>query len=675
MTKVQVQAGTSILKGYVRTPRVGICELIWNASDEDAMLVEIEVEGNDLGGADQLVVRDDGNGMNRERAEVGFSRIGDSWKQPGKRTTTEGRPLHGRYGRGRFSAFSLGGLVRWESISDAVTGGREQVVVRGSTDDLQQFDVDSYTVDAATPRGTTVFISNVTPSAASLLDDTNDVSNTVLAEFAIHLRRFPSFKISVLGTELDVDRAVSQQVDIDISILDSKYGNAKLTVIEWDLERVERRLYLCDPEGTVVDERQPGVQAPGAEFTAYITWAGFDRDVFEPGLEGDEGNPVEAVVSQARDALRDYLKEAQRKKESETISRWKREGVYPYRKEPGTRIERASRDAFNMVAMAASRTVDEGRNQRSKALSLSLLKEAFEKDPEAILPILKQVTVLPTARISELQHLLSHTTLSQLIQLGSKVGERVDFVNGLNAILFEKLSKKQLLERRQLHRILAHETWIFGEEWALMGDDVRLTEVLKEFLTKLDPDVELANIEPVLREDGSDAIPDLVFGRKVPAQANELDHLVVELKRPSHRLIDDDVAQIRSYASAIVNDDRFDQANANWTFILVGNETSKSVDENRRQIDKPVGFIQQSRSYSLWVKTWAEIITEAEHRLKFVQESLSYESDRDAGVARLRDRYEQYLPDDPEQDVSPSEDRPAASEDTDRSESGGDATS
>jgi len=96
------------------------------------------------------------------------------------------------------------------------------------------------------------------------------------------------------------------------------------------------------------------------------------------------------------------------------------------------------------------------------------------------------------------------------------VGDRLDFINGLNALLFDKLTRKTTKERRQLHRILARETWIFGEEWTLTGDDQRLTEVLKQHLSLLEEDTELAEASEVLLDDGRIGIPDLVLGRRLP---------------------------------------------------------------------------------------------------------------------------------------------------------------
>lgn len=144
-------------------------------------------------------------------------------------------------------------------------------------------------------------------------------------------------------------------------------------------------------------------------------------------------------------------------------------------------------------------------------------------------------------------------------------------------------------------------------------------------------------------EDGSDAIPDLVLGRRLQTNADSFEHLVVELKRPKHKLDDDDVSQLRSYASAIVNDEAFAQPNVKWDFWLVGNETTRTVDEQRRQPHLPFGVVQES-PYRIVVKQWSELISDAEHRLKFVQNSLEYETSHDSGLAYLREKYSQFLP-------------------------------
>ena len=142
MATVRVQAGQSLLESYVKSPATGLCELVWNAFDEDANDVVITCEYNGLGGIEQVVIDDNGNGMTRERAEMAFSRVGDSWKiMPGTLSAGD-RPVHGRYGRGRYSAFALGSLVRWLSVSEAVEGGDLATTsVTGSRSSLDSFDI------------------------------------------------------------------------------------------------------------------------------------------------------------------------------------------------------------------------------------------------------------------------------------------------------------------------------------------------------------------------------------------------------------------------------------------------------------------------------------------------------------------------------------------------------
>lgn len=118
----------------------------------------------------------------------------------------------------------------------------------------------------------------------------------------------------------------------------------------------------------------------------------------------------------------------------------------------------------------------------------------------------------------------------------------------------------------------------------------------------------------------------------------------MELKRPDYTLKSSDVDQIREYAEAIAEDERFDQPNTHWDYVLIGNRVHKTVESNRNQTSLEFGVIQQSPKYTLWVRTWAEVIGDALHRHKFVQESLNYTTNHDQGVEHLRERHNRYLP-------------------------------
>lgn len=629
------------MAGLVKTPNAGLSELIWNAFDADAEHVIIAAEQNELGGWDALTVEDDGSGMSEMSANVSFSKVGDSWKAaPNSRSEIKKRPLHGRHGRGRYAAFALGEYVRWTSTVDA-SGSLQTVESTGVRSDLTTVDVKSVETGELT-RGTTVRISALSNECLRDLDRENYLRNETISEFALHLDRFEDFRITMFGEELDPKSVQLDTQRLEVQNPEGITGDIELTVIEWDLPNVDRRLYLVSDDGSIIDEMPPGIQAPGTDFTAYLKWKGFTSG--QPLIfEDDEETPAGKVIRAAKAKLREYLVLAMRRREKETIEKWQREGVYPYATAPRSESEKTARSAFNVVAQAFSRTVEASKSSDLKKMALGLLKEAFEQSPESVLPILQSVAKLPKARVEELTDLLDRTELASLISAGRMVGDRLDFIQALNALVFDKLSRKHTKERRQLHRILAQETWIFGEEWSLTGDDVRLTEVLKNHLSLLEQDAELASGDAVLREDGRDGIPDLVLGRKMRIAKNSYEQLVVELKRPGHTLEDKDVMQIRSYASAIKADPRFDQQNVSWEFWLIGTDMKNTVDESRNQPHLPPGVVQAA-PYRIVVKTWAEVISEAEFRLQFVQESLNYASDHDKGISYVRERYAEYLP-------------------------------
>ena len=80
------------------------------------------------------------------------------------------------------------------------------------------------------------------------------------------------------------------------------------------------------------------------------------------------------------------------------------------------------------------------------------------------------------------------------------ITDRFDFLRALEELVYDPEVEGRTLERSQLHRILATETSIFGEEHHLLADDESLTNVLRRHLGYLGRD-ELA-AQPVTDADG-----------------------------------------------------------------------------------------------------------------------------------------------------------------------------
>ena len=644
MPQVTVQVDRDHLERQIKSPLVGLTELIWNAVDADATDVAVTVETSDLGAIESVTVTDNGSGMTPSEAAKGFGALGGSWKATEKVSRRDGRVLHGSEGKGRFGAFALGDRVRWTTVAvdDADGGDGElqwrETVITGTRAVLSTFDI-SDPLATTLPTGTVVRVTNVVEKAAKALDKDTVVDGLAVA-FALYLESYP-VNITWRGQPVDPGDLQVQRQTYPL-VVEGLDGEVTLTVIEWK-RTVPRALYLCDSNGMALHEIKPGVQAPGFEFTAYLSWGGFAELSHDLLLAEIGHEQITPVVEAGQNALRSHFRERSSSRQRELIEQWKAEKTYPYRDDPKDTVERAERDLFDVVAVTAAKAV-QSTEVPARRFSLRLLREAVESSPTALNKILSEVLELPQDRLDELNRLLHRTPLTAIISASKTIADRLDFLTGLDMILFDEKPKKQTLERRQLHRMLAQETWLFGEEYALTGDDERLTAVLVKHLALLGEDVELAGGPPITREDGTVAIPDLVLSRQIKHHQNELQHLVVELKRPTVDIGPAELQQIEDYAFAVAQDERFNQPNVTWEFMVVGNTLKGSAKIRARQANRPEGLVHDGEGVRVWARTWAEVLGDATHRLKFVQDSLEYQSSREHGLAYLRETHARYLP-------------------------------
>ncbi|WP_271612413.1 ATP-binding protein [Bradyrhizobium sp. CCBAU 21362] len=74
-----------------------ISESVWNALDADAAATSVDLVRNALGGLESIVIRDNGTGITKARAEHDFESLGDPWKLHAPRTPVLPRyPWQGR---------------------------------------------------------------------------------------------------------------------------------------------------------------------------------------------------------------------------------------------------------------------------------------------------------------------------------------------------------------------------------------------------------------------------------------------------------------------------------------------------------------------------------------------------------------------------------------------------
>ena len=650
MTKtfeIQVQDDHLERIAQTRKPILALAELIWNAVDADATHIEVTLENDDLDGLKTIIIRDNGSGIPFTEAEELFKRLGGSWKQSRIHTNEKRRILHGKEGKGRFRAFSLGHVVDWDVCAADDSGNLQSYRISMLKDHLRQFQITDPALIDGSSQGVTVTVSEPVNNFPSLRD--NSATDTLTQVFALYLRQYPDIRIIYNCVDVDArsveDLSTSYELP-NIQTTDGRLFRVSLDIVEWRI-KTERRLFFCNTNGFPIDEISPGIHAPDFVFTAYVKSDYFD-EFFNLNMRGltNMDLATENCLEAAKEVMRNHFRKRAAEKATTLVEEWQTEKIYPYETEPSNVVEKVEREVFNVLALNVNSYLPNfsTSDDKTKRFQFQLLRHAVERAPADVARIVNEVLELPEDKRQDLVDLLDHTTLASIISASRLVADRLDFLRGLETLVFDQEFKQRLQERAQLHRIVAENSWIFGEQYHLSVDDQSLTEVLRKHINAKRPEVAID--DPVLRTDGSRGIVDLMFSRSIQLiGAEDREHLVVELKRPTVKVNAEVASQIKSYAYAVAEDERFQSVPAKWIFWAISNEIDKDIKREINQKGRAHGIIFEDgeQRITIWIKTWSQVINDCKVRLKFFEEKLNYIPDRDASIEYLNKTYPKYV--------------------------------
>jgi len=422
-----------------------LAELIWNGVDADADEVTVEFAYGELQAITQIVVADDGHGLPYGEVEEKFGKLGSPHKRLALYSRGR-RPLHGRLGEGRFKAFALGSKVEWQSVFETPSGRTEYTIV-GRTEALDRFTISD--VQPSNSRsGMVVKVSEVSDRAARL--DPEALVAELTASMAPYLMANPKVTVKVAGECINPQSVIKDSGSVDLSVDASpEWKDARLRVVEW-VTGAHRDLFLCAAEGIAVDQDQAGPYAGVSSFSAYL----LSNYINEMAIEGrlvmramDEG--YLKLREKVDTALAEYFRARLAQDSQETIRQLKAERVYPFQGEPRGRVERAERQVFDICAVRVHSYLPDFSRSPSdqKKLILRLLRQTLETNPSTLTRILREVLRLRETELQDFAELLDKTTLPAVISTAKMIAERVEFLNGLEQIVYGRGVSKLVKER------------------------------------------------------------------------------------------------------------------------------------------------------------------------------------------------------------------------------------
>jgi hypothetical protein len=639
-------------------PDKAICEIVWNALDADANHVVVSFPKAGLLPEDKkIVISDNGSGIDWTKREKLFGNLGASWKK-NQHVTPAGRKLHGSEGQGRFKGYSLGRTMHWESSYRDDSNKIRSFYISGFADNPTDFEFEEVAKQVAT-TGVRVEIDELFKQF-EFLDEPLKLVEKIAPVFSLYLKNHPEISLIVSDVRIEPTQYIEEETEIQLD--DVEYEGdlypLSLKIVEWTKQiGSHKEVWLCSKDSVPLQEYDKQVRNVGDySYTAYLSSDLF-RVLNHQNLLGLSGlsNPVNKNVEEAIKTLKEHFKQRRLEDNRTIFEDWRNEGVYPYSSDElltigsgAAPVKKAEQELFDILALTVRDTLpnfDEDA-PKTKKFQLHMLRQAVESGDTTLKRIFKEVLNLSQRQQEMFAELLEESSLSNMIKTSKEVSDRIKFIEGLDEMIYDKNIAKHVKERSQLHKIIADNTWLFGDQFTLTVNDQSLTKVLESYFKSK----KISNVivdKPVKRVGGTDGIVDLMLTRSLGhSDPDMISYLVVELKRPSKHIGQSEYRQVEDYQTAIIHDPRFSSVKSSWEFWIIGDKFADDKYVEGRVKDINNGLVEENTykniTYKIKAVTWAMLFKQARHRLDFLEKNLDINASKEDSLLFLKEKYAEY---------------------------------
>lgn len=605
------------------SPSAALSQLVSNGLDAGCSRVDITIEYADpeLGGPQKVIISDNGSGMTPESLEASFAVVGEHIE-----FGRLGRDVIGSRGIGRFAVFALSSESDWTTVAEI---GVSRIRQSWKMDRELGIQVRSEPAPEM-PTGTTVsFIPEDNDEVRKLFSTPHNVRWNLFNAFASYLLRYgDGTQFWVNGERVNPDEFVEHSETEDIGGEDG-VPPAQLRHLLMGRQVSQPHtcmLHFSSNGATIKSQPLPD------ENVGYRKYLGLVDSPYLSELTNTGKSELasfddrfRALECEATGRAKKFIERLREDRSRTFIERLRSEPYYPYKK-ISTVVDAVSRHTYETVMVALDEEVGLSGMPAKILRVLSLLTKQLLHS-EDLATVLTSVLDLKGDHVSKLAELLRTTNLSSIIAAAELLVNRIQFLNELNELVYGPRAS-YVKERRHLHKLVERHTWLFGEQFNLMGSDTSINHLIPTLRAQVadvnDPEANVEDIPTEFRD-----IPDLYFMTTRWHQGEQYyQHLIVELKAPSQRIVPKHIDQLLRYADQIVSLPMFGQKDGShkFTFVAVSAAVSDSVkrfryDKKREHgfIGAPDGFVHDTE---LWALQWSDYIESRRKELNFLQEHI-----------------------------------------------------
>lgn len=296
----------------------------------------------------------------------------------------------------------------------------------------------------------------------------------------------------------------------------------------------------------------------------------------------------------------------------------------PLKKKPA--VSKSEEIAFTQIAYCLEKEYRIlSDNQAIRRVVYPLLEKAISNRDLA--EVLSLVSGLNDENINRFRELLSRCELEDIIFFTNRVAKKSEFLTLLHEMTYGEIAKL-VKERKELHKFIEKNLWLFGEQYAdscILFSDKSLRnnlESLRNEILPFVPDPVAENEVKELPKDISE-ITDLFFFNEFTINDTSREVMVVELKSPKCKISKKELDQIDLYTFKLDRGGVFSR-NLKYKVILVSAHITEYAKSKIGQgsSDPFLYFRNKEGNIESYVYQWSEIINTCRRKLAFLGNSL-----------------------------------------------------
>lgn len=647
--ELSVKSQSVETSGITKDYKEALCEYIWNGFEANATRVELTFVGNKLGGISEVIISDNGDGIDYTTLADTFGAFLASQKS-GMSLQLKSKA---NKGKGRFSFLAFATNAQWKTV---FAGEKSNLTYNISLDNINKNECEvTEPVETDEATGSVVTITGV-DSLKQEDVSCDELEETLLQVFAwyLYLNKYKNIALVINGTEVDYSTFINSDMSLTKTVEIEKIPFV-VTLIIW-AEKIKENFctYYLNGNSAVCGKDTTTFNRNTVNFNHSVfvqsTFFNSKSGITLANVSNDEDGQIAIEPIEKDKAVLRKLKKAIQEIISKSIGEYM---AGQAEKAVNDMIERKSFPAFSNDIYGEMRKKDlisvtkelyrlDSRifyklkpvQEKSFLGFLNLLLNSEER--ENVLSIVESVVDLTPEQRADFANTLKRTRLENIIAAIKFVEDRYSVIEALRSIVFEYTEYAN--ERDNIQKIIEQHYWLFGEQYQLVTADQGMQKALQEYLYILYGD---SAPDAVLKPDKEENRRMDIFACGVRKTEDGFEtqieeNLIVELKAPGIILSKKVLRQIEDYMDFIRKQPKFNSQYRRWKFIAVCREVDDDVKSRyvAEEARGKKGLVTQIENYEVYALTWDDIFKSFELSHGFLLDKLK--TDREAIAEELK---------------------------------------